>query len=486
MFCSRSLGRGGVTLVEMMIALIITLMIVFAMVQAFSRIGETTADGRATIEMLGQIRHCRVLMEEDISRCTIPVEMRDPRALSPDQYHGYIELVEGPASDNNLPPNVSGYYVRTGVGLTYNTFNFDDVANLLAAESRTLFGDLDDILCMTIRNDDNPFRGRFAVGPGVDGVWGNNDDVINVIESNLAEVIWWAELNDQSQPPNGAWDPGETFTIHRRVLLIRPDLAIPTPGATIQAFHRNNDVSVHYHFDATTHAPMGLQANSLGDLTFRWNRTAHDPIDFSQQDTASNPLGLTTQLTLSPIDPTQLPAYTSASMRGEDVVLSNVLGFDFRVWDPNVPTCAYAPAAGELSEGLVPGDPGYPAAFTAAAGNYEGVGAFVDLGAVDPAVSAVNAAMYPAMSNSHFVGPMQGRSYLPFGNYVYDPWTLRYETDTYNQDGVSEGMAPVVDDGDETSPPYPFPLKLLQVRIRMYESDTRQVKQVSQNIQFAK
>ena len=28
MFCSRSIGRGGVTLVEMMIAMIITLMIV--------------------------------------------------------------------------------------------------------------------------------------------------------------------------------------------------------------------------------------------------------------------------------------------------------------------------------------------------------------------------------------------------------------------------------------------------------------------------
>lgn len=482
MFRSRSIGRGGVTLVEMMIALIITLMIVFAMVEAFRRIGETTTDGRATIEMLGQIRHCRVLMEEDISRCTIPVEMRDPRALSPDQYHGYFELIEGIGSDSDP----GGYYVRTGVGLTYNTFNFADAANFLAAESRTLFGDLTDILCMTIRNDDNPFRGRFAVGPGVDGQWGTNDDVINVIESNLAEVIWWAELNDQSQ--DGVWNPGETFTIHRRVLLIRPDLAIPTPTMTVPAFHRNNDVSVHHHFDATTHTYMGLQANSLGDLTFRWNRTAHDPIDFSLTDGGmpANPLGLSSGGFLSPIDPAQLPAYVSASMRGEDVVLSNVLGFDFRVWDPNVPVCAYTPATGELPEGLVPGDPGYEAALLA--GNVAGAGAFVDLGAVDPTVSAANANMYAAMtaiSNPHFVGGMQARSYLPFGNYVYDPWTLRYETDTYNQDGLLD-MDAVVDEGGETSPPYPFPLKLLQVRIRMYESDTRQVKQVSQNIQFAK
>jgi type II secretory pathway component PulJ len=147
MFCSRSVGRGGVTLVEMMIAMIITLMIVFAMVEAFRRIGETTTDGRAVIEMLGQMRSARSILENDVSRCTIPPAMRDPRTLLPDQYHGGFELIEGAGSDTNpgrffvrVPdPANPGYSL-----LKYNFFNFGGpTPDPLVAQSQTLFGDLD-------------------------------------------------------------------------------------------------------------------------------------------------------------------------------------------------------------------------------------------------------------------------------------------------------------------------------------------------------
>jgi hypothetical protein len=542
MFCSRSIGRRGVTLVEMMIAMIITLMIVFAMVEAFRRIGETTTDGRAVIEMLGQMRGARSAIENDITRSTIPVAMRDPSTLLPDQYHGGFELIEGMGSDS-APGR---YFVRTPSGVAYNNFNFGG-ADPLAAESQTLFGDLDDILWMTIRNDDVPFRGRLAVGAGGDGVWNTSDDVINTIESNLAEVIWWAELNDQPQdvdgdgainPPvvnngnvvtageggYGEWNPGETFTIRRRVLLIRPDLTVNTNGFMSnppsqldeqRAFLINNDVSVHLHYDQTTHAPMRLQANSLGDLTFRWNRSIHGPIDFSNVDGNGNPTGLSGPPLLNyigPIYPTYLPAYQSASMRGEDVVLSNVTAFDFRVWDPNVPVHTYTTLNGELPEGLVPGDPGYRAAALAGSPprpRAPGYGAFIDLGCVD---SSVDPVLFDALQrwpdafdddgsgaddplearlNPHFIDRVALRSSLRSGpasiGYVYDPWTLRYETDTYNEDHYVAGDGDnIPDDRGETEPPYPHPLKALQVRIRMYESDTRQVKQVSQNIEFAK
>jgi len=160
----------------------------------------------------------------------------------------------------------------------------------------------------------------------------------------------------------------------------------------------------------------------------------------------------------------------------------------------------------QIPEGLVPGDPGYAAAIGSPA---QGYGAFVDLGCVDPTISASNLALYNAMQrssngvdddgngqiddageanlNPQFIGGMTTLSSLtiPLRNYVYDPWTLRYESDTYNEDKLTDGDD-VADEGGETAPPYPYPLKILQVRIRMYESDTRQVKQVSQSIQFAK
>jgi hypothetical protein len=537
MFCTRSVGRGGVTLVEMMIAMIITLMIVFAMVQAFARIGETTADGRAVIEMQGQMRQTRFIFEEDISRCTIPVAMRDPAGYLPDQHHGGFELIEGMGSDS-VPGR---FFVRTpNAGVKYGLFNFANPNDALAAQSQTLFGDLDDILWMTIRNDEVPFRGRLAVGAGADGVWNTTDDVINTIESNLAEVIWWAELNDQPQdvdgdgliaPPQdnnndgvidvageggyGEWNPGETFTIRRRILLIRPDLTVntngfmsnpPVPLDEQRAFLFSNDVSVHFHYDETTHAPMGLRANSLGDLTFRWNRSIHQPIDFSVVDSSGNPMGLSTGGYIGPIHPGYLPAYQSASLRGEDVVLSNVTAFDFRVWDPNVQVCGYPTLNGELPEGLVPGDPGYDV--NAVQTNTQGFGGFIDLGCVD---QSANLPLFAAMQrnrpgvdddgdglideadennlNPQFIDRVNLRSTLRTGTsnigYVYDPWTLRYESDTYNEDFPIDGDT-VSDDGGETEPPYTHPLKALQVRIRMYESDTRQVKQLSQNIEFAK
>lgn len=562
MFCSRSIGRGGVTLVEMMIAMIITLMIVFAMVEAFRRIGETTTDGRAVIEMVGQMRQARYIFEEDISRCTIPVEFRDPTVLQREQNHGYYELTEGIGNDTNP----GRYLVRTPAGLKYNVFNFADVNDNRAAQSRTLFGDLDDVLCLTVCNDQTPYRGRYR-DPGPDLIYNTNDDGPTVIvESNYAEIIWWAELNDQPQDDNldgtidppldndndgtlvspgdqpgeggyGVWNPGETFTIHRRVLLIRPDLnrsdlvaiadandASPALFSTSE-FLRYNDISVHYHFDESTFNYRGLKTNSLSDLTMRWNRVAHWPITYAltsaagplglhnfglSSPPADTPLpnqpapgGLTVFNALSPLDPSQLPAFASADLRGEDVVLSNVTAFDLRVWDPSAPVCGYTPLNGEIAEGLVPGDPGYADGLPPGDPNYaarvtastQGFGAFVDLG-VAAQSSAASGFIAGMNAGAHLHDGTTG--YLPYLNFVYDPWTLAYESDRFDQDnsGVADQGTNGVDDNGvngaddlmerETVPPYPFPLKVMQARIRMYEPDTRQVKQISQNIEFAK
>ena len=88
---------------------------------------------------------------------------------------------------------------------------------------------------------------------------------------------------------------------------------------------------------------------------------------------------------------------------------------------------------------------------------------------------------------------------MPAGTATYDTWPFHYEHDGVDQqDGaVAGGTADegtnglddlvngartngVDDVGErETSPPYPFPLRGLKVTIRMIESDTRQVRQVS-------
>ena len=82
---------------------------------------------------------------------------------------------------------------------------------------------------------------------------------------------------------------------------------------------------------------------------------------------------------------------------------------------------------------------------------------------------------------------------------MYDTWSLGYEADGFDQDvllsppdarGPDQGMDGqdstippdgVIDDvGErETSPPYPYPLRGIEVRIRLYDPTSRQVRQVT-------
>jgi hypothetical protein len=492
----------------MMIALVITLMIVFAMVEAFRWVGETTTDGRASIEMLGQIRHARFRLEDDLSRCTASLA---PWGANAGLSQGYVELVEGSGSDNRndpdppTPPATSNpplpvrFIDRSEttsrssskspntLAIGYDECVFNDPNNALAGEHASLFGDVDDVLMFTARNDDVPYRGRYVTRqPGPDGMNCTADDVLTtvIVESNLAEIIWWAELNDVNS--SGGWDPGETFTIRRRVLLIRPDLNVNgqlSCVTNLDTYLADNDISVRPHYDESRNF-IGIAANSLGDLSYRHNRTAHQPANYNAQRPAS---GLSQEGTMWPLKVARLPAFAPGTdLTGEEVVLTNVLAFDLRVWDPAVPVTNYSEDGGTFgNEGLVPGDFGYT---SAAAGNIVGYGGYIDLG-----VSA---------TAGQFIGMMQTKAWLPSsdGNFVYDPWTLDYERDGFDQDapagntdGADQGTNGIDNNGAngpddlserETSPPYPFPLKSIQVRIRMYEPDTRQVRQASQVVKF--
>ncbi len=79
---------------------------------------------------------------------------------------------------------------------------------------------------------------------------------------------------------------------------------------------------------------------------------------------------------------------------------------------------------------------------------------------------------------------------------VYDTWTTFYEQDGIDQDGnlgIDQGTNGADDDNAmgvddvgerETSPPYPSPLRSVQVRIRITDPDSRQVRQVTVTSDF--
>jgi hypothetical protein len=81
---------------------------------------------------------------------------------------------------------------------------------------------------------------------------------------------------------------------------------------------------------------------------------------------------------------------------------------------------------------------------------------------------------------------------------VYDTWSTHYEnvglygldttiyppgrsTNGFDDPGNSGVTNGIVDDDDEkiTSPPYPAPLRGIQVKIRVFEPDSRQIREVT-------
>lgn len=245
-----------------------------------------------------------------------------------------------------------------------------------------------------------------------------------------------------------------------------------------------------------------------------------------------------------PPSPPELPRFMGPRV-AEDVILTNVIGFDVKVWDPTAPlfwavndqgTPADLTDDTSISSVIVqPGDPGYHLALahwaiwrqtgSPASGSMgptypapRATGAYVDLDYSAYPIATYLATTYPlavpwARAASTFSGPGNTRSQLAR---VYDTWSSHYESDGLDQDGdglVDEGTDGFDNDGDgvvddgpdvdfngdgmidpndpsevgewETMPPYLAPLRGIQVRIRTFEPDSRQVRTVTLVMDFA-
>lgn len=296
----------------------------------------------------------------------------------------------------------------------------DDQGTGNDSSALSLNGDSDDFWMATIRSNGAPFVGKTSSG--------------NTITSPLAEVAWFL-VADRT-----LGDGTQVYNLYRRTFLICNNV----PGVTGQ-FSGNvtqpqQDLSYRHNGTATI-------PNSLGDLSVRKNRAFHN-----NSNTAA---------------PT--PVVLTGDRQGEDIVLTNVLAFDIKVFDPT----ATVHANGNI--GLVPGDRGY------SGGTNAGNGAYVDLG-------------QGKGNGARFNTGMDSKAQLS-GNPTYDTWSFDYETDSMTQAGAPESDANrnryvnglddngdgVVDDANErdTMPPYPYALRGVQIKIRVYEPSSKQVREVT-------
>ncbi len=468
-------SRSAYTLVEMMIATALTLLMMAAVVRVFSGIGEGVSDSRSMLETSDRLRSAASRLRLDLEGVTAPLTP----PLDPAAGQGYFEYTEGPvgAAGTGWEPWVVAV----------------DSSNGDAPD--TTAGDFDDMLMFTTRSSTRPFVGR------VGGV---------AYESDVAEVAWFVRGR----------------TLYRRVLLVAP--TIDLSSATRSGFFGDNDLSLRVNGGGS-----GIVANSLSDLANPAARYAHYPqgglltnpchphfnvtLGATPSSTVwatvgvsgGNPiigLGLptlressstdwyagarSTSITLTRPDnidlwqnPSPFANWTASQIdtetgtlgtfqngtRGaEDVILNNVIGFDVKVWDPT------APVYGDGTAVFKPGDPGYPA------GSIVSYGAYVDLGyyaSTDPTLSQFS-------SNGDTASGLVR---------VYDTWTTSYESDGLDQNNggsgaVDEGTNGFDDDGAngvddagerEVPPPYPYPARGIQVKIRVFEPDSRQVREVT-------
>jgi prepilin-type N-terminal cleavage/methylation domain-containing protein len=448
--------RRGMTLVEMLVAMTATLLIMGAVAQAFSAFGNAISGGRSVLELDARMRSAAWRLRSDLAGATA----RPLPPLNPAAGEGYLEIIEGPATDY-----------------------LDSL--LVSTTAATVSGDHDDALLLTTRSLDTPFIGR---APGTGGA------INDTFESTLAEVGWFA------RPTTPGTSNPVTYTLYRKQLLVmgyvgtdpflagNNSLAWPTYGSSWAGYlNAPCDVSVRRESNV-------LYPNTLADLTRRENRFLHNPLGTTGTSNFPFVFAGGNHQAASPTDGLVFDA--SSARQGEDVILTNVLAFDVRVFDPGVGV--YVSTNGTP---LVPGDPGYASATSAISS-----GAYVDLGHQTPTNSLLNG-VFTSGSAARFNGFGHARSGLVGSattRRVYDTWNLGYEADGMDQDydgTPDEGTNGVDDDGDgvfdeppydgdrdgifedpgeaETMPPYPCPLRGIEVRIRCYEPSSRQVRQVT-------
>lgn len=438
----------GVTLTELLVAAALSLVMMGALASLFGLFGRSVKQSQVTMNQSSLLRSAAWQLRQDLAGVTCPLTPW----LEPDVNAGYFEIVEGPANDA--------------------THALDPQGRLLD----DLEADTDDILLFTTQSLAGEFVGRF------DG---------KTIESPYAEVAWFCRPS-ATQPV-----PGTTlYDLHRRQLLVvnylgRPDITNNTLPPTID--RAGCDISLR----SGTIAGQGqvLLPNGLGDLTKRENRFMRGGYSFVMESGATRSVAAQAFPFAFPVDATR-HAIPEAALDGtrratEDLVLTNVIGFDVRVFDPRAVVSA--------ADARVPGDPGYAAPAAPLPG--DGMGAYVDLG-WSGGIPVLRTDVFPPSGKTPFqsagvaVTDAPRRLVLPLP--TYDTWSRHYEFNGIDDDGdgvVDEGVNGVDTTGDtfpedtlsaETSPPYPVTLRGLEIRIRCYEPTSHQVRQVTIRHHFSK
>ena len=130
----------GFTLVEMLVAMTVTLLMMAALARAFAYVGTQIQESRADTQLATNLRDITTKLQDDLAQCT--VELTPNTGLDEDQ-NGYFLYYEGPVTD-----------------ATSSLFRADDSSGTLELRDAR-YGDFDDYIAFTaVAKGSQWFRGK--------------------------------------------------------------------------------------------------------------------------------------------------------------------------------------------------------------------------------------------------------------------------------------------------------------------------------------
>lgn len=393
--------RHGMTLVEMLVAMTLTLIMMGLVAQLFGMLGEGVNGSRNQVELYNQMRATGQRLRQDLAGVTVGMT---PSA-APDQSLGYFEYIEGQETDavGYGPIRLGDYRLASPYPKATQP-----TPSALGSDDR-LVGDVDDVLLFTTRSSDAPFAGS------LDGI---------AIESSVAEVAWYCRDVPNSFSPR-------LYNLFRRQRVV---MGNPSGGGAVTfsgSIPNADNVSGDWdEIESKTDISCRMEGNyavpnTLGDLTKRQNRFGH---------VAAYPHAFDPEAT--------------ETRRGENLILSNCIGFDVRAFDANA-GLSLKGVGGTL---VMPGDPGF-GSLSGTIGVIDSIGAipvYVDLGSGGGSASGFLRDMrtgFNPLTSHPLVWP------------TYDTWSTTHL--------------------GQSAPPYAAKLRGVEVRIRCYEPRSRKVLQIS-------
>lgn len=518
----NGLNRVGLTLVEMLVATALTLILFGAVAEMFSRMGASVNDARSTIELSGNLRTAGNHLRRDLNNLTVKVGPW----VYPGTNQGYFQIIEGPDRDIDFATKAVGPYV-VGSGEPFPgslAGDADDIVSFTAYSKEKPFVGL--------------IQGRLVpvtvpAPPAVPGPYKyvldtSDPTLFTVITSHYAEVVYFTKLtpfDDRNLSENanyqnpGLRDPDETVTLFRRVLLIRPDIDVQA-GLNNRTFY---EVRNNFDLSVSAGALTQWQTNSLERLQDRRYRVGHMGPGLLGSVPSPYPMNPANLLTFEQLDELNTAAGNPHRNRtGEDVLMRKVLAFDVKVFDPH----AIIQEDTLASLSVLPGDREYgnpngndvvnptptvnmrgafvdlnwnrdlttnPHGINAATGQPNGLLAapHVASGLRDVTVSSLVVLnggtpipQLPSMLMRLAVPPHDGN--LPYATYDTFPYSYLEGTGAVN--GFDDNADGIIDSLGERNllwtsesravyPPYPVPLRGMQITIRAIEDGTRIIRQ---------